>query len=190
MTTDTIERPKVAMNGVDVPTLLATINFVGENPEAAKFQFRAKGEWIEGTHSRATVNGYFGAGAEQGRDGDFVVEADHTAVLCGTDRAMTPVEYLLSALAACITAGIGNIASARQVKLTSVKTTVEGDINLLGLLGLNAEVRNGYNAIRATVKIEGDAPAEKLAKIVEQSVARSAVFDMLKNGTDVRVNVA
>lgn len=190
MTTATLDRPKVAMNGVDVPTLLGTVGFVGENPAAADFQFRAQGEWIDGTYSRATVNGYFGAGAEQGRDADFVVEADHPAVLVGGDRGLTPVEYLLSALAACITAGIGNIASARQIKLTSVKTSVEGDINLLGLLGLDDQVRNGYGAIRAKVAIEGDAPAEKLAKVVEQSVARSAVFDMLKNGTNVVVEVA
>ncbi|MEO9826345.1 MAG: OsmC family protein [Paracoccaceae bacterium] len=190
MTTATLNRPKVAMNGVDVPTLLTTIGVVGENPEAAKFQFRAKGEWVNGTHSRATMNGFFGAGSEQSRDEDFVVEGDHPAVLCGGDHGATPIEYLLSALAACITAGIGNIASARQIKLTSVNTTVEGDIDLLGLLGLNENVRNGYNGIRAKVQIEGDAPAEKLAMIVEQSVARSAVFDMLKNGTDVQVNVA
>ena len=190
MTTATLERPKVAMNGVDVPTLLGTINFVGDNPEGAKFQFRAKGEWMDGTHSRATMNGFFGAGEEHKRGVDFVVEGDHPAVLCGGDRGATPIEFLLSALAACITAGIGNIASARQIKLTSVQTTVEGDIDLLGLLGLNDEVRNGYNAIRAKVKIEGDAPAEKLAKVVEQSIARSAVFDMLKNGTDVSVEVA
>ncbi|MCG6882780.1 MAG: OsmC family protein [Silicimonas sp.] len=185
-----ITKPKVAMNGVEVPTLLATIGFVGENPEAAKFQFRAKGEWVDGTFSRTTVNGYFGAGQEHERAEDFVAEGDHPAVLCGGDRAMTPPEMLLSALAACITAGIGNIASARQVKLTSVKTTVEGDIDLLGMLGLNSETRNGYNEIRATVAIEGDADAEKLAKIVQQSVARSAAFDMLKNGTNVQVEVA
>ncbi len=190
MTTATLDRPKVAMNGVDVPTFLTTIGVVGENPEAAKFQFRAKGEWINGTHGRATMNGFFGAGAEHNRDEDFMVEADHPAVLCGGDNAATPVEYLLSALAACITAGICNIASARQIKLTSVDTTIEGDIDLLGLLGLNDGVRNGFNTIRAKVQIEGDAPAEKLARIVEQSVARSAVFDMLKNGTDVEVSIA
>ena len=190
MTTATLNRPKVAMNGVDVPTFLTTIGVVGENPEAAKFQFRAKGEWIDGTHSRATMNGFFGAGEEHMRDVDFVVDGDHPAVLCGGDRGASPVEYLLSALAACITAGIGNIASARQIKLTSVHTTVEGDIDLLGLLGLNDEVRNGFNGIRAKVQIEGDAPAEKLAQVVEQSVARSAVFDMLKNGTDVEVSLA
>ncbi len=190
MTTATIDRPKKAMNGVDVPTLLGTIGFVGENPEAAKFQFRAKGEWIDGTYSRTTVNGYFGAGAEQGRAQGFTVEGDHPAVLCGGDRAMTPPEMLISALAACITAGIGNIASARQIALTSVETAVEGDINLLGMLGLNDQVRNGYSGIRVKVAISGDAPAEKLAKVVEQSVARSAVFDMLKNGTNLAVEVA
>ena len=190
MTTATLDRPKVAMNGVDVPTLLGTINFVGENPDAANFQFRAKGEWIDGTMSRASVNGYFGAGGEHTRAESFTAEADHPAVLCGGDRGATPVEMLLQALSACITAGIGNIASARQVKLTSVKTDIEGDINLLGLLGLNNQVRNGYNAIRVKVAIEGDADAEKLAKIVNQSVARSAVFDMLTNGTNVQVDVA
>lgn len=190
MTTETLDRPKVAMNGVDVPTLLATVGFVGENPAAAQFQFRADGEWIDGTYSRATVNGYFGAGAEQGRDQGFVFEGDHPAVLVGGDRAAAPVEFLLAAISACITAGIGNIASARQIKLDSVKTTVEGDIDLLGLLGLDKGVRNGFSAIRMKVAIEGDAEADKLRKIVEQSVARSAVFDVLKNGTDVQVTVA
>ncbi len=190
MTTATLDRPKVAMNGVDVPTLLGTINFVGENPEAAKFQFRAKGEWIDGTYSRATVNDFFGAGGEHSRETDFTMEGDHPAVLCGVDRGATPVEMLLQALAACISAGIGNIASARQIELASVKTSVEGDIDLLGLLGLNDEVRNGYNAIRVKVDIKGGASAEKLEKVVKQSVARSAVFDMLKNGTDVQIEMA
>ncbi len=191
MTTATLEKPaKVAMNGVDVPNLLGTINAVAEQPVAAQFQFRAKGEWIKGTHSRATVNGYFGAGQEHRREADFVAEGDHPAVLCGADNAPTPVEYLLTALAGCITAGIGNIASARQIKLNAVKTTVEGDIDLQGLLGLNDEVRNGYQAIRCMVEIDGDAGAADLRKIVEQSVARSAVFDMLTNGTNVQVNVA
>ncbi len=186
-----VEKPaKVAMNGVDVPNLLGTIGAVGGQPELAQFQFRAQGEWMDGTHSRATVNGFFGAGGEHERSQTFIMEGDHPAVLCGADRAATPVEFLLSALAACITAGIGNIASARQIKLTSVKTSVEGDIDLQGLLGLDPEVRNGFGAIRADVWIEGDASAEKLEMIVQQSVARSAVFDMLKNGTEVDVNVA
>lgn len=191
MTTDVMEKPaKVAMNGVDVPTLLGTIGAVGEQPVAAQFQFRANSAWVKGTHSRATMNGYFGAGQEHERANDFVAEGDHPAVLCGGDNAPTPVEYLLSALAACITAGIANIASARQIKLNAVNVNVEGDIDLQGLLGLDNEVRNGFQKIRATVQIDGDAEAEKLAKVVQQSIARSAVFDMLKNGTDVTVEMA
>jgi len=191
MTTTTLEKPaKVAMNGVDVPTLLGTIGVVGSQPELAQFQFRSEGNWVNGTHSRATVNGYFGAGAEHEREQTFIIDGDHPAVLTGGDNAPTPLEYLLSALAACLTAGIGNIASARQIELTSVKTTVEGDINLLGLLGLDNEVRNGFSGVRAKVAIEGNTDAEALQKIVQQSVSRSAVFDMLKNGTDVTVEVA
>jgi uncharacterized OsmC-like protein len=184
------ERPaKVAMNGVDVPTLLATINAVGENPEAAKFQFRANGNWVSGTHSRATMNGFFGAGQEHERETTFIAEGDHAKVLCGTDKAPTPVEYLLAALSACITAGIGNIASARGVELEAVESNVVGDIDLQGILGLNDSVRNGYQGISATFKVKGKADAEKLRKLVEQSVARSAVFDVLTNGVPVKINI-
>lgn len=188
MNTQAMEKPaKVAKNGVDVPTLLATIGVVKDAPPAAQFQFRAKGEWVSGTHSRATVNGFFGAGEEQGRAQDFVIEGDHPAVVCGADKAPTPIEYLLSALAACLTAGVGNIASVRQIDLDSVETTVEGDIDMQGILGLDDNVRNGFNTIRATVKIKGDAPAEALERVVQQSIARSAVFDMLTNGTKLDV---
>ena len=190
MTTDVMEKPaKVAKNGVDVPTLLATIGVVGENPELAKFQFRTTGKWVSGTHSQATINGFFGAGEEHNREKNFVIDGDHPAVVCGADNGPTPVEYLLSALSACITAGIGNIASARQIDLTEVETTVEGDIDMQGILGLNDEVRNGYNAIRIGVRIKGDAEADKLRRVVEQSVARSAVYDVLTNGVNVDVSV-
>ncbi len=190
MNTAVMEKPaKVAMNGVDVPTLLGTIGAVGTQPELAQFTFRANAEWLTGTHSRALINGYSGAGGDHERDQPFVVEGDHTTVLCGTDKAPTPVEYLLSALAACITAGIGNIASARQIALHSVETTVEGDMDLQGILGLNDKVRNGYSGIRASFKIKGDAPAEKLQQIAQQSVARSAVFDVLTNGVKIDIDV-
>jgi uncharacterized OsmC-like protein len=184
-----VKPEKVAINGIDVPTLLATIGAVNEHRDLAKFTFRANGEWLKGTHSRININGYFGAGGEQGREADLVMEGDHPAVLCGGDNAPTPVEFLLAALSACITAGIGNIASARQIKLESVETTIEGDIDLLGILGLSDEVRNGYNGIRATFKIKGDASADALRQVVQQSVARSAVYDVLTNGVPVAINV-
>ena len=190
MTTDVIEKSaKVAINGVDVPTLMATLGAVDSQRELAKFTFRANGEWLNGTHSRTRMNGYSGAGGDHQRVTDFVVENDHPAVLVGGDNAATPVEFLLAALSACITAGIGNIASARQIKLTSVETTVEGDADLLGILGLDNGVRNGFSGIRATFKIKGDAPEEKLRQIVEQSVKRSAVYDVLTNGTPVVIGI-
>ncbi|MCI5075899.1 OsmC family protein [Oricola sp.] len=184
-----VKPAKVAINGVDVPTLLGTIGAVSEHRDLAKFTFRANGEWLNGTHTATRINGYFGAGAEQGRGNDFVVEADHPAVLCGGDNAPTPPELLLAALSACITAGIGNIASARQIKLDSVETSLEADANLLGMLGLDDSVRNGFGAIRMNVKIQGDASADKLRQVVDQSVSRSAVFDMLTNGLPVTVGV-
>ncbi|MCA0938688.1 OsmC family protein [Salipiger pacificus] len=191
MTTQTLEKPaKTAMNGVDVPTFLATLGVVGETPQIAQFTFRADGEWLSGTHSRTAFTGFHGAMQEMQHRRDYAVECDHPQVLCGADNGVTPVELLLAALASCITAGIGNIASIRQVKLHAVETKIEGDINLNGILGLDKSARNGFTGVRMAVKIRGDAPQEKLREIVEQSVARSAVFDVLSNGVPVSVEMA
>ncbi len=188
MTTQTIEKPaKSAMNGVDVPTLVATLGVVDGQRDLARFTFRADGKWLSGTHSEVRIDGYYGAGAEHQRPQAHTVHGDHPAVLCGADNGATPVELLLAALSACITAGIGNIASIRQIKLEAVETTVEGDIDLQGIFGMNAGVRNGFSGIRATFHIKGDAPAEVLEQIVQQSIARSAVFDVLTNGVPVTV---
>jgi uncharacterized OsmC-like protein len=194
MTIATIEAKKtkrtpVPLNGVDTPTLISTINAVGAKPELAKFTFRNSNEWISGTHSRSTMKGFYGAGGEHAHKASYSAESDHPAVLCGADNAPTPVEWLLHALAACLTAGIGNIAAARGVKLTRVKSTVEGNIDLRGILGLSDEVRNGYQGVTARFEIEGDAPPETLRAIVEQSRARSAVFDVLTRGVPVSVEV-
>ena len=184
-----IKRTPVPLNGVDTPTLISTINAVGAKPELAKFTFRNSNEWISGTHSRSTMKGFYGAGGEHAHKASYSAESDHPAVLCGADNAPTPVEWLLHALAACLTAGIGNIAAARGVKLTRVKSTVEGNIDLRGILGLSDEVRNGYQGVTARFEIEGDAPPESLRAIVEQSRARSAVFDVLTRGVPVSVEV-
>jgi uncharacterized OsmC-like protein len=142
---------------------------------------------MAGTRTRSTMSDVYGAGGEMSRKASHMAEADHPAVLCGEDEGPTPVEYLLHALAACLTAGVANIASARGVKLTSVESSIEGDIDLQGILGLSDSVRNGFQGIRATIKVAGDAPEETLRKIVAQSVARSAVFDVLANGVPVSV---
>jgi uncharacterized OsmC-like protein len=179
-------------NGVDTPTLFATLNAVKGQPELAKFQFRATNHWVKGTKSRTRIEPFQGAGGVHSHKGEYAYDADHPAVLVGSDEGPTPVEFLLHALASCITAGIANIAAARGVTLTEVTSTVEGDINLLGVLGLAPEVRNGYERIRITFDVKGDAPAEKLRELVEQSRARSAVFDVITNRVpvDVAVNAA
>lgn len=176
-------------NGVDTAALFATLDAVKQQPEAARFQFRATNRWISGTHSQGTISGFFGAGEERVHLRDAVLDVDHPNVLVGTDQGPTPVEYLLHALAGCLTAGIGNIAAARGVKLHSVESTVEGDIDLLGLLGLSDEVRNGFNQVRVSFRIAADAPEEKVREIVERSRARSAVFDVITNGVPVSIDV-
>src|SRR3954454_20252265 len=173
--------PQEPRNGVHTPNLLATINAVKETPALAKFQFRATNRWVNGTYSESRVESFGGAGGEHTHRTQFAYGADHPAVLVGEDRGPTPIEFLLHGLAACITAGIGNIAAARGITLTSVESRVEGDIDLRGILGLSDDVRNGYENIRITFDIAGDAPPEKLREIVEQSRARSAVFDVLTN---------
>jgi uncharacterized OsmC-like protein len=186
--TQTATRP--ARNGVDVPTLFATLDAVKGAPELADFQFRARNTWVSGTHSRSTIQGFHGAGQEDtSRTEAFEYDADHPAVLVGTGQAPTPIEFLLHAIAACLTGGMVNIASARGIDLHRVESTVEGDIDLLGILGLDESVRNGYSQIRVHFDVDADASPEQIAELVEQSRRRSAVWDVLSNGTDVRVDV-
>jgi uncharacterized OsmC-like protein len=175
-------------NGVDTVTLFATLDAVKAAPEAAKFQFRADNEWINGTHSRSTIHGFHGVGEERTHEHTFHFDADHPAVLVGHDNGPTPVEYVLHALAACLTAGLANVAAARGVRLTEVHSTVSGDIDLNGILGLDPDVRNGYQQIKVSFRLRGDDP-EKLRAVVEQSRRRSAVFDIITNGVPVSIDV-
>lgn len=180
---------RVPLNGVDTPTLFATINVVRDQPALARFQFRASNRWQGGTHSQSRIQAFSGAGGEQTHDTAFTFDADHPKVLVGGDTGPTPVEFLLHALASCLTAGIANVAAARGVKLTEVESTVEGEMDLRGILGLSDQVRNGYEKIRVNFTIKGDAPAEKLKEIVEQSRSRSAVFDVITNKVPVEIAV-
>jgi uncharacterized OsmC-like protein len=190
-TTDTTAEANNSMrNGVDTATLFATLDAVKQAPEAAKFQFRAHNQWVSGTHNRTTIAGYFGVGEERSHERTFVFDADHPAVLVGQDHGPTPTEFVLHALAACLTAGLANIAAARKVKLTEVRSTVTGDIDLNGILGLNPDVRNGYDQITVRFTIKGDAPAETLRDIVEQSRARSAVYDIITSQVPVTIEVS
>ena len=190
-TTDTAaaELDDSIRNGVDTAALFATLDAVKQAPEAAKFQFRAHNQWVGGTHNRSTIADFFGVGEERSHERSFVFDADHPAVLVGQDQGPTPVEFVLHALAACLTAGLANIAAARRVRLTEVRSTVTGDIDLNGILGLDPDVRNGYDQITVRFTVKGDAPAEKLREIVEQSQARSAVYDVITNQVPVTIEV-
>jgi uncharacterized OsmC-like protein len=188
MSTTATEAPR--RNGVDVATLFATLDAVKEQKEIAKFQFRASNTWVSGTHSRSQFSDFYGAMQEMEHKNVTTFEADHPAVLVGQDHAPTPIEFVLHAIASCLTAGLANIAAARGVDLYKVTSTVEGDIDLLGLLGLSdGTVRNGYQQIRVTFHIEGDADDATLRGLVERSRRRSAVYDALTNPTPVMINV-
>ena len=176
-------------NGVDTATLFATLDAVKQAPAAARFQFRARNQWVSGTRNRTTIADYYGVGEERAHERTFVFDADHPAVLAGQDHGPTPAEFVLQALAACLTAGLANIAAARKITLTEVRSTITGDIDLNGILGLDPAVRNGYEQITVRFTIKGDAPAEKLRELVDQSRARSAVYDVITNGVPVAIEV-
>jgi uncharacterized OsmC-like protein len=188
MSTTATETPR--RNGVDVATLFATLDAVKNQKEIAKFQFRASNTWVSGTHNRSQLSGFYGAMQELQHKQVTTLDADHPAVLVGQDNGPTPIEFVLHAIAACLTSGLANIAAARRVDLHRVTSTVEGDIDLLGLLGLSdGTVRNGYQEIRITFHIEGDADDETLRGLVEQSRKRSAVYDVLTTPTPIVINV-
>jgi uncharacterized OsmC-like protein len=174
-------------NGVNVPVLFATLDAVRGQKELARFQFRATSSWISGTHSKSTISSFYGAGQEHSHQKDFVFDGDHPAVLVGNDNGPTPVELLLVALAGCITAGIGNIAAARGIDLAEVESSVEGNIDLLGIFDMDKSVRNGYQDVKVQFRIKGNASKEELEGLVSRSVARSAVYDVMTNGIPVEV---
>lgn len=181
------KRPPQPRNGVNTPALFATIDAVRGDTELAKFKFRASNKWIQGTHCRSTIESFDGAGGTHEQTSAFAYDADHPPVLCGEGKAPTPVEHLLHALSACLTAGLVNIAAARRINLEQVESTIEGDMDLQGILGINDDVRNGYDKIRVRFKIKADAPKKKLEQLVEQATARSAVYDVITNGVAVDI---
>jgi uncharacterized OsmC-like protein len=177
-------------NGVNVEALLGAREALTEAPEGAKFTWRATCDWINGTHSATTVRGFFGLGEEQSHRTEFRFETDHPEVFASEDNAATPVEVVLAGLAGCLTAGIAAVAQNRNIQLRSVKATLEGGMDLQGILGIDSDVRNGFDGIKVHYDIDADASREDIAALVAQSQKRSAVFDIITNPTDVTVTVA
>ena len=177
-------------NGVDSAQMYGTLDAIKENPALGIFQFRAQNHWIDGAHNRSTIQAFYGAGQEDTtRDAAFTLDAGEPAVLLGVDTGPNPAEALLHALAACLTTTLVYVAAARKVRLTEVESTLEGDMDVRGCLGVSDEVRNGFSRIRVNFKVKGDAPPEKLREVVERAQARSAVFDMVSHGVPVEVGV-
>jgi uncharacterized OsmC-like protein len=176
-------------NGVNVEALLGAREALTKTPEAARFKWRATCSWINGTHSRSIVRGYFGLGAEQSHKTAFSYDADHPEIFASEDKGATPVEYVLVGLASCLTAGIAAVAQNRSIQLRSVRATLEAGMDIQGILGIDSEVRNGFDGIKVVFEIDADASKEDIAALVAQSQKRSAVFDILTNPTHVAVEV-
>lgn len=176
-------------NGVNTAALLEARNALSAAPGAAAFTWRASCRWVHGTHSTSTIAGFQGLGADHRHKKTFTVEADHPECFASQDLGATPVEIVLAGLASCLTAGVAAVAQHRQIQLRSVTATVEGDMNVLGILGADPDVRNGFSGIRVRFDIDADATRADLEALVAQSQKRSAVFDILTNPTLVSVEV-
>jgi uncharacterized OsmC-like protein len=177
-------------NGVNVGALLAAREALKGAPQAAKFTWRASCKWKNGTHSVSSVEGFHGLGAEQKHKTEFTFEADHPEVFASEDLGATPVELVLVGLASCLTAGVAAVAQNRGIQLRSVEAKLEGSMDIQGILGIDSDVRNGYDDIKVTFHIDADASKADLEAVVAQSQKRSAVYDIVTNPTNVTVEVA
>lgn len=181
--------PSTVDNGVNVQALLDARTALTDAPQAAQFQWRATCKWVNGTHSQSTVQSFFGLGEEQGHKTEFNFEADHPEVFASEDKGATPVELVLVGLASCLTAGVAAVAQNRDIQLNSVTATLEGGMDIQGILGIDSDVRNGFDGIKVKYTIDADASPDDIKALVAQSQKRSAVYDIVTNPTNVTVEV-
>jgi uncharacterized OsmC-like protein len=177
-------------NGVNVEALLGAREAMTGAPAAAKFTWKATNTWVNGTHSRTTISDFFGVGSPQNHKAAFTLETDHPEIFAAEDNGVTPVEMVLAGLAGCLTGGVASVAQHRGIQLRSVTATLTGDMDLAGILGIDPDVRNGFSGITVRYQIDADATKEEIEAVVAQSQKRSAVFDVITNPTNVRVEVA
>jgi uncharacterized OsmC-like protein len=177
-------------NGVNVEALLGARQHMTETPALANFEWRAACEWVDGTHSRTTVEKFSGAGGEQSHRQRYTLDTDHPEIFASADNGVTPVEMVLAGLAGCLTAGVAAVATNRGIQLRSVRATIEGDMDLAGILGIDSDVRTGFSAIRVRYEIDADATKADLEAVVAQAQKRSAVYDVVTNPTAIVVTVA
>jgi uncharacterized OsmC-like protein len=180
---------KQVQNGVNVEALLGAREALSKAPEAAKFNWRASCKWKNGTHSQTSIQGFYGLGQQQSHKTEFTFDTDHPEIFASEDKGATPVEMVLAGLAGCLTAGVASIAQLRKIQLRSVTATLEGAMDIQGILGIDGDVRNGFNDIKVKFDIDADASKEDLEALVAQSQKRSAVYDVITNPTNVSVSV-
>jgi len=186
----TVTEKATIRNGVDTDKMFATLDLIKEQPELARFRFRATNRWVDGAHNGSTIQGFYGAGGgDTTRSKAFALDAGEPAILLGTDTGPNPAEYLLHALAACLTTSIVYVAAARKVELSLVESTLTGDMDVRGALGVDPEPRNGFEQIRVSFRVTGSAPEDKLREVIERARKRSAVYDMVTNGVPVAMEV-
>jgi len=184
------ETDKQVQNGVNVEALLGARDALSKAPEAAKFNWKASCKWMNGTHSQTSIQGFYGLGGQQSHKTEFTFDTDHPEIFASEDKGATPVEMVLAGLAGCLTAGVASIAQLRKIQLRSVKATLEGAMDIQGILGIDSDVRNGFNDIKVNFEIDADASKDDLEALVAQSQKRSAVYDVITNPTNVSVSVA
>jgi uncharacterized OsmC-like protein len=184
------ETEKQVQNGVNVDALLGARDALSKAPEAAKFNWKASCKWMNGTHSQTSIQGFYGLGQQQSHKTEFTFDTDHPEIFASEDKGATPVEMVLAGLAGCLTAGVASIAQLRKIQLRSVKATLEGAMDIQGILGIDSDVRNGFNDIKVNFEIDADASKDDLEALVAQSQKRSAVYDVITNPTNVSVSVA
>jgi uncharacterized OsmC-like protein len=178
---------KIVDNGVDVTALLGAREALTEAPEGARFQWRATCNWVNGTHTHSEVEQFHGLGGKQSHKRCFTFDADHPEIFAARDNGATPVEYVLVGLASCLTAGVASVSQHRNIQLNSVKATLQGDMNIQGILGIDSDIRNGYQGIKVIFDIDADASQQDIEAVVAQSQKRSAVYDIITNPTYVEV---
>ena len=189
MTTKTTESQK--LNGVNVTEFTETIKAVEENPSLGMCHFRATNTWVEGGHNRVSIKDFYACGGEDtSRDEAFVHDADEPPVLVGRNLGANPVEYLLTALSGCLTTTLVYYGAVMGIELDSVESQLEGDLDLAGLLNLDDTVRNGYQNIRVTYRIESKAPREQIQELIDIAQRFSPVFDIVSNPVPVTVELA
>jgi uncharacterized OsmC-like protein len=174
------------VNGVDTTALGQTVAAIQGDAGVAKFEFRARNQLVTGGLNRSEIHQFFGARSEHRTDQQpFVLHNDEPPVLLSEDRAPNPVEYVIQALLGCMTTTTNYKAAAMGLEIESIRSEIAGDLDLRGMLGLDPDVRPGFQELRATLRVKTKGPREPIAELFRSS----PVYDTLARPVPIKVNV-